>query len=267
MASAEELRALRAMANRRHRAATRKISRLKSDAGVNVSGTSVDPRRSRNNIKNYTEKQLRSYINQLDKFTSRSNQYVPDAHRRPIPRSQWRQYQRLEQQYNQSVSQRFSSYRDLPGPTGMTIGERMELMTPKFPYMQDRAVNSPYTPINRKSTNVGSARALKRLTAEMRDRVKSGHFDNKISDGREQFDKMSEMLDAPGLANRVRGLSDEQFDVLWNYTGFADAISLGYDINKNLLAGNEKRWHGQVLNTSMSTANELVSWAERVNVG
>lgn len=267
MASAEELRALRAMANRRHRAATRKISRLKSDAGVNVSGSRVDPRRSRTNIKNYTQRQLRSYINQLDNFNSRSNQYVPDVHRNPIPRSQWREYQRLESQYNKNVSQHFSRYRDLPGPTGMTVGQRMEMMTPKFPYMQDRAVNSPYTPLNRKSTNIGSARALKRLTEDMRDRVKSEHFQGLVKAGRDQFTKMINLLDDPDLKHRVDNLTEKQFDVLWNYTGFPNALSLGYDQNKKLLAGKEKAWTRQVAQQSMSAADELVSWAERVNMG
>lgn len=268
MASAEELRALRAMANRRHRAATNKISRLKNDVGVNVSGTDVDPRRTRANIKNYTEKQLRSYINQLDNFVSRRTQFVPDAKRRPIPASQWREYQRLEKQYNEKISAQFARYRDVDlGPSGMTVGQRMEMMTPRFPYMQDRAVNTPYTPLNRRSSNIGSQRALQRLTKDMRARLEEGHSSRELQAGREQFEKMAELLDAPGLTRRVRNLSDSQFEALWKFTGFGTAISLGYDINQQLLAGNEKRWHGQVLESSMSAANELVKWAESLDLG
>src|SRR5699024_8847280 len=248
MASPEELRALRAMANRRHRAATNKISRLKNDVGVNVSGSEVDPRRNRANIKNYTEKQLRSYINQLDSFVSRRTQFVPDAHRRPIPATQWREYQRLEKKYNQKISTRFDRYRDIDlGPSGMTVGQRMEMMTPKFPYMQDRAVNTPYTPLNRRSSNIGSERALRRLTEDMKSRLEDSYSTQRIKAGREQFEEMSKLLDAPGLARRVRNLSDAQFEVMWDFTGFATAASLGYQISKDLLAGNEKRWHGQVL--------------------
>lgn len=269
MASSEELRSLRAMANRRHRAATRKISRLKTDVGVNVSGTNVDPRRNRANIKNYTEKQLRSYIRQLDTFTSRKTQYVPDAHRRPVPATRWREYQRLEKQYNAKVQERFANYRDIHlTPSGMTIGQRMEFITPsKFPHMQDRAVNTPYTPLNRKPTSIGSGRALDQLIKEMKNRVSERYFEGQLSAGREQFKEMMELLDDPGLARKVSALSDEQFEALWNYTQFPTALSLGYDQAKNLLAGTEKPWSGQALEQSMSVANELASWAGTIDLG
>jgi len=268
MASRSELQALRAQAMARHRAATRKVSRLNRRAGVSVSGSRVDPRSTPKNIRNYNATQLRSYINKLNKFVDRSVQFVPDANRQPISSATWKKYKSLERRYNDKIADHFSRYKDIfIGPANTTVGDRMKATTPDFPHMQDRAVNAPYTPLDRSSVNIGSERALKKLITDIRRRSSGKSINKRIRNDKSQFRELMKTVSDPSLVEKIEGLTTEQFDLLWNYSGFATAVSLGYEMSKALLSDNEKPWHSGVLKDSVNSAHELADWAKSVDLG
>jgi len=267
MASREELNQLRAEARRRHRAATRKVSRLKTERGVNLSGSKNDPRRDLGRIKTYNARQLRAYINDLNKFTSRSNQFVADAHGRPVPGSLWQQYKNLERQYNQRVESAFRRVADMPYPGGdWTIGERLASLQPRHPQVLSPAVNSLYNPPRRRPSNVVSERALRRLIGDMKERLKPGYFDKLIKNARDEYSQMSALLHQPDLDKAVANLTDEQFQVLWNYTSFATAESMKYEIAKDLLADKQKPWQTEYREQAIENAWELVQWASTLDL-
>ena len=263
----DDVNSLRNKVKQRQRGVGKKISRAKSTTGAVIAGTEYDPRLSVDKIGRYNSVQLNAHLSRLDSFMSRNVQFVADSENRPIARHKWQQYKRAERNYNRQTQRNFSKYADIPlSSSGMTVRQRMEMMTPKFQYMQDRAVNSPFMPVDRKSQSIRSEKTLETLTKNMRSRVGRDHVDKMLADAKKQFNQIMDLVDAPKLKKMIGELSDNQFDLLWNYTGFATSISLGYEIRRDSLKGIKKAWHGKVWDDSMSAANELAGWAKRVRL-
>lgn len=269
MASRDELNRLRAEAAKRHRAATNKISRLKQNRNVEISGSKADPRREKANIKRYTASQLRTYIKELNSFIDRKVQFVPDAHRRPVAGSLWDQYKALETRYNARVERELDKYRDIKIPkSNMTVGQRLAMMTPDHPRMGGSvAVHSPYEPINRKPTAAASAKAVRRLIRDMKNRLKPDYFDRNAESGRDVANKMLALFHRPDLNDKLNALTNKQFSFLWNLTGFATALSLGYEGALSQLSDDEKPWHTQAIEHAIEDAIDEVKWVSELDLG
>lgn len=263
----EELSELRAMARARHRAATRKISRIKSDTGLPISGTKNDPRRDLSKIKGYTKSQLRSYVSQLNDFNSRSTQFLASATRTPMQADLWKTYKSLEGRYNQRVNAQFAKVQDVFLPAvGQTIGERMAMITPAHRQLTNPAVNSPYRPAEMQPRNVKSERALKRLIAQKENQLRASYRRKLIKDARSQFAQMADVINRRDLAKDVSKLSDAQFEVLWNYTPFASAIGINYEVIQAMLSNQEKPYHSDSLRNAVATQKSLIEWARTADI-
>lgn len=264
----DDINNLRSQIQRLRKAATRKVSRLKTAKDVYVSGTNVDPRRKPHVEEKYNARQLRKYAEQLQGFMSRGTQYVPDSQRRPMPAQDWREYKKLEKQYNQKVHDYFKRVEQIQLPNSEeNIGQRMAKMTPDHRQMGNVSVNAPYKPPERPSTAVAGRAALEKLKADMERRLTPEYFDEVNKAGMEQFSAMAEIINEPQLADDVRGLTGEQFAVLWNYTAFPTAVSLNYEIMLKLLSGKEQAHHSDAYRQQISIANELIEWAKTLKVG
>lgn len=262
-----ELEELRQLARARHRAVTRKISRLKQDAGVPVSGTKSDPRRDLSRVKRYTKSQLRAYVGQLNDFSSRSVQFVPSASKKPMQADLWKKYKNLERRYNQRVNAQFAKVQDVFLPAvGQTIGERMAMITPAHRQLTNPAVNAPYRPSEMQSRNVASERALKRLIAQKQNQLKASYRKKLVDDARSQFAKMADVINRRDLANDVSKLSDAQFEVLWNYTPFASAIGINYEVIQAMLSNKEKPYHSDSLRNAVASQKSLIDWARKADI-
>jgi len=263
----QDIESLRAQARARHKAATRKVSRLRTQKGVELTGTKIDPRRDPHLLKRYTTRQLKAYIAQLDSFVDRKTQFVGDARKRPLNPATWGEYAQLEKQYNAKVRAEFDRIAGLKLPHGdQTIGERMAMMTPTHRAAYDPAVNAPYSPPTRKPKNMASDRALRRLTADMRDRLSPSRQRRDTARDRDAFGKMAELINQPDLVKAVKGLSDAQFRVMWNYTGFATDISLSYEASKSMLTEKERPWHSEAMAIAVKDAHALIKWAKSLDL-
>jgi len=235
--------------------------------GVELSGTKADPRRKPADLKHYTQAQLKTYISQLNQFTSRKTQYVADAARKPMTQSSWAKYKALETAYNQKVADSFAKVADIElTGHGMTIGQRMAMMTPKHRQMTNPAVNSPYMPPERQPHNIATAKALEKLTKDMKKRLKPGWENKQIRAARAEFDAMVKIINEPELSANVKGLTNAQFSVIWNYTGFATQLSLYYDARKLMLSNSELSFQSDNIATAVKDANELIAFAKKLNI-
>jgi len=263
-----ELEELRRLARQRHRAVTGKISRLNRQANISLSGTKNDPRRELAKVKRYTKAQLRTYIEQLNGFNARSVQFVPSANRTPIRADLWKKYKDLEQRYNQRINEQFERVQDVFLPTvGQTIGERMDMITPVHRQLTNPAVNAPFRPAEMKPGNVSSERALQRLIRQKQNQLRAGYRKKLVNDAREQFAKMADIINRRDLVADVRKLSDAQFEVLWNYTPFATAIGINYEVIQAMLSNREKPYHSDSLRNAVASQKSLIDWAKQADLG
>lgn len=253
---------LRAEVRRLKKAVTRKVSRIKMSQDIYISGTSLDPRKAPTSERNMADHQLREYRHSLSSFLDRGNQYVPDSQHRAMPRSEWREYKALESKWNSRVQSHMENISQITLPSGMTIGQRDAMMRPNHPQMSNPTVNGPRE-IDRDPTNVAGSSRLRHLTDQMRKRLDENYFDELNESGKETFSKMLDRIGDDDLSQRVDNLSPEQFEVLWNWTPFATAISFQYELAMKELSPRDKEtWAGTVQHHAVKEAREYVEWAQ-----
>lgn len=257
----QSIQELRELAMRRHRAAGSKVSRLRKQG---VDPLSVDPRRNAANVKRYNRKQLESYISKLDSFNDRSNQFVRGRRGEPIPKATFERYQRAERAHNIKVSKYVAEFGDYKIPTqgGTTVAQRLRNRGQRVEGMQrmgDGFGLKPTDAIERSSGTFGSARAMNAYTRELLRRVKPNYHLRKVNNHRRGVIDMLETIGEQKMANRVKGLSQKQFDLLWNFTPFSDSTALNYE---NIKSGNLRSVDLEIAKESLTEAKELLAWAE-----
>lgn len=211
---------------RRRAAVTAKVNRIRKNTGIDLKGTREDPRRDPKVIKKYNSQQLRSYLSDLNTFMMRDNGYVPDSSGGFIHKKDWLNYKRSERKFNKLVKTHFEKIADIVDPyRNVTIREAEGLYVPESKRAQGEIRHRPYSEIIRNPKNIKSAKALKKLTDDINKKTSKEFLAKAISAGRNQA---GQMLDNAGLSSlkvSVAKLSDAQFDVLWNYWGFAGRLA------------------------------------------
>lgn len=251
------LNELRELARKRQRAAGNKISRLNTQIGVNISSTKLDPRRDYRNVRKYNRNQLISYVNNLNSFVDRKTQYVPDAYGRPINRDLWRKYQQKEREFNKRVARNYAKFKDVViDEHGTTVDERQAKITPRHRQMYNPAVNVR-TPQKRSLKGVVSEKALKALISDMNKKLGSDFISQDIKRGREQFKKLSEDISLGDIGKRISKLSADQFNYLWNFSGFASDLSEWYHVLKSFLGKNDDAINDRISNIESSVREHL----------
>lgn len=244
------------------RAATRKISRLKTQHGVHVSGTEFDPRRATTTPKTYTAKQLAAYQSRLQSFLSRSNQFVPDASKQPIPRAEFQAYKRHEVAYREAAGSVYERIKNVELPSGETVAERLAKMNVLHKAMHNPAANMVYDPVTRESQDIAGISGLRKLSKAMKRDSTRAAMNRKVASARDAFEKMADVINAPELAREANTLTPNQFVALWNYTTFATAVSLTYSSAKNMLSAKESVWAHNRLRDQMNDAMAMIQWAK-----
>jgi len=266
MVSKAELEAKRELAKSRHRAVGKKISRLKQTNEVKVGGTKYDPRRELKKLERYNARQLDAYVRELNSFMKRETQFVPDSQRRPMKGDQWKQYKELEKQYNNRATSEYSPLADIPLPhTGMTVGERMSMMTPDHPQAGNPSVNNPYKTVQRKPTNVAGAKKLNDLIKDLKKRLDSRFEAKELKRARDEFSQMMAKINMPDMEKAVNSLTPSDFKNLWYLTSFATDISIMYEVSMALISDKDKPWHSDVFDNAVADAMVQIQWAKNLD--
>ena len=264
----DDLNSIRADIARLRTLATKKVSRLKVKRDAPISGTNYDPRRAPKAEKHYTLKQAQAYRADLQGFLSRGTQFVGGAKGFVMKQEQWNAYKKLEKQYNSRVNAHFSSVSGIKLPFGETIGSRMARRKPPHPQMAYEAFHSPYNPPERSPKAVQSDKALRKLMDKMAEKANPRYEKDSIEKNRHQFLGMADRLGDDALVEKVKKLTDEQFNVLWNFSEMPYDMSLWYETQKLVDDGNTK--HPLVTSGAAESAKreygKLVEWASKLKV-
>jgi hypothetical protein len=217
---------LRAEVRKKRSAVTNKERRIFNNTGVNLNGTSEDPRRPINVVKKYNSTQLNSYLKQLDSFMSRENGYIADSSGGLIPKRDWLKYRKSERKYNKIVKAHFDKIADIHDPyRNKTIRQAEGLFVPDDNRAAGEIRHRPYNEIKRNPNAIKNINALKKLQDDINKKQSPNYFNNAIKNGRNQANQMLANAGINELKNAMAKLSDQQFDVLWNYFGFAGRLA------------------------------------------
>ena len=196
------------------RRARRKIKRLQNK-GIRTGGIApfrdVDPSNTR---------ALNSYANQLEKFISRSTRFVAGRDGTPIPYTTYRDYKRLERQWNKEHNkywQKFAAHPFLTayGESDTTLGMRSAMAHVKGLPFGNIDYQRQLLPeqIRSEADLRKRAQILKRELSPMYQR-------KRITQLRKNLLEHAATFNDPRIPNMIKKLSNEQLFALQNFTNF-----------------------------------------------
>ena len=257
-----DIAALRARVAKAEQSAARKIQRNKREKGVELAGSQFDPRKPSANINSMRSRDLLAYERRLKSFTNRRTQFEAGVRGAPLPRQDWERYKATETKLRAQAEKALEPMKDvkLPGPGDETVGQRAAKIRTKHP----TATNQGYLPPERQPKNVKDADSLKKLTASNRKRMTKKFRVDEHERARVEFGKMVEVFKDDSLSKAIDKLTTAQFDMLWNLTKFADAVSLTYHHIKSKNTAKQQAPQ-EVIESQLSQAKTLVEWVSQFN--
>lgn len=261
-----DLDSLRDEANRKRRAVSSKIARIKKATGAEIAGTGYDPRREAGAHKRHNRATLNKSIAEMDAFLSRGTQFVGLAGGTPVPRGKWNAYKRNELEAMQVGQRHEDMLSEIPAPHrgDMTIGQA-KAMVPKT---QGSAVHGPYRRFDRSPQNFESLEGLEDANRQMLNMLNAKFLPTKIAAGKENLKKVLNILGESEAAEDVDSMSAFQFDVLWY--GEPDVIErlfMKYEVQQLTAAdpSRKERWQDRASENAIEEFGSVSKWV-RSNV-
>ena len=217
------------------RRARRKIKRLQNK-GIRTGGIApfrdVDPSNTR---------ALKSYANQLEKFISRSTRFVAGRDGTPIPYTAYRDYKRLERQWNKEHNkywQKFAAHPFLTayGESDTTLGMRSAMAHVKGLPFGNIDYQRQLLP-----EQIRSEADLRKRAQILKRELSPTYQRQRITQLRKNLMEHAASFNDPRIPAMIKKLSNEQLFALQNFTNFVPIyyrymttnveITLGEDID------------------------------------
>jgi len=255
---------LRKTARARERAAKQKITR-NANNGIFLSKSRHDPLRPATDVSTMNSRQLKSYINKLNAFVDRRNQYDSGLNGEPLSRKLVRQYKGLEAQRNANTSKHMSGMRDVMiEPLGMTVGQREDnIVASNFNILRagGNPQYRPYDVVNRSISGIPNEDALIKLIRHTEKQVGEKYARRAVIAQRRNHIKFLESHGALDQAKLVKKLSVRQYDILQNYTNYGNLNEFRY-IGGDGSAGSTARLD-KIADDATDDIDELIRWAQK----
>lgn len=263
MVSQNHLSELRSRIAKLEKNATRKISRVRRTVGAEIAGTQFDPRKEKGKAATMRGRDLEAYARRLSAFTSRTTQFEAGVRGAPLPRAKWKQAEAANRAARAVAEQKLKPIADkrLPGPGTETIGQRQAKIRSNHP----TAMNMGFIPPEIKPFNIKDVAALDKLTKANKKRTTKKWAAEEHKRAQNEFMKMVEVFKDDSLNKDVMKLSMGQFDVLWNFTRFADAMSLTYHSIKQKYTAKQEVPES-VLKDQVNEAKSLIDWVKKMKI-
>lgn len=217
------------------RRARRKIKRLQKK-GVRTGGIApfryVDPSNTR---------ALNSYARDLEKFISRSTRFVAGRDGTPIPYTAYRDYKRIERQWNKEHNRYWQKFAQHPfltayGESDTTLGMRSAMSHVKGLPFGDIGYKRELLP-----EQIRSVEDLRKRMQILKRELSPSYKRKRITQLRKNLLEHAATFNDPRIPNMIKKLSNEQLFALQNFTNFVPIyyrymstnveITLGEDID------------------------------------
>lgn len=207
----ENARARVADAERRAR---RKIKRLQNK-GVRTG--SVEPFRT---VDPSNTRALKSYARDLEQFVSRSTRFVAGRDGTPIPYTAYRDYKRIERQWNKEHNKYWQKFADQPfmtayGAADMTLGQRSAAAHVKglpFGNIDYQRELSP--------EQIRSVKDLEQRKKILKREMSPSFQRERITQLRKNLLEHAATFNDPRIPDMIKKLSNDQLFALQNFTNF-----------------------------------------------
>ena len=192
----------------------RKLKRLQSK-GIRTGSITplreVDPSNTR---------ALKSYARELERFISRSTRFVAGRDGTPIPYTAYRDYKRIERQWNMEHNRYWQKFADQPfmtayGPADMTLGQRSAAAHVKGLPFGDVDYQRELLP-----DQIRSVKDLEQRKRILKREMSPSYQRKRITQLRKNLLEHAATFNDPRIPNMIRKLSNEQLFALQNFTNF-----------------------------------------------
>ena len=253
-----EINELRKRVYQLQRRTDAKLGRLGAQKNVRET-VKIDPRKPGKWVAHASSRELNAQIKRLETFNSAKTQFFGDASGRPMPKASWGEYKKVERELNKWRGDFFDSVKGTRLANGTTIEQAVGLRGYKYHAKIDDFVKEK----NVDHTAFTSEKALKRRTSELRKINREG-AKGMTARARNHFASIAadSMMDGLPIVDRVKGLSDDQFLVLWTSTDFQKQLSTVYQA---LRAGLLDNYNTEPYEQALENVNELLDWASSPN--
>ena len=206
--------AARAHVKDAERRARRKIRRLQNK-GVRTG--SISPFRE---VDTSNTRALKSYAKDLENFISRSTRFVAGRDGTPIPYSAYRDYKRIERQWNREHDKYWRKFADQPfmtayGDSDMTLGQRSAAAHVKGLPFGDIGYRRELLP-----GQIRSEKDLERRKKILQRELSPSYQRERVKQLRKNLLEHAAMFNDERIPNAIKKLSNEQLFALQNFTNF-----------------------------------------------
>jgi hypothetical protein len=191
-------------------------------------------------------RQLLAYNRKISGFLDRNVQYAKGASGTVIDNTIWtRQYLPTERKYNAFVTARRAEVDALLLPKRSdkkgqeTIGQRRsrtnKVQEGGSMYAAGDILHDPYATFHRKPGFVKGNEALLKIIATMKERMTPEYKIAMVKKDRETIDKSLDAMGLQDLKENFASLTDDQFDILFNESSFAEYFFPRYIKMKSMM--------------------------------
>ena len=196
------------------RRARRKIKRLQHK-GVRTG--SIAPFR---NVDPSNTRALKGYARDLEQFISRSTRFVAGRDGTPIPYAAYRDYKRLERQWNKEHNKYWQKFADKPfmtayGAADMTLGQRSAAAHVKGLPFGNIDYQRELLP-----EQIRSVKDLEQRKKILKREMSPTYQRKRITQLRKNLLEYAATFNDPRIPSMIRKLSNEQLFALQNFTNF-----------------------------------------------
>lgn len=225
--------AARAAVRDAERRAKAKLKRLRAK-GVRTG--SIDPLRS---VDLSDTRAAKRYARELEGFVSRSTRFVAGRDGTPIPYEAYRDYKRIERQWNKVHSKYWARFAAHPfitayGESDMTLGQRSAVSHVKGLPFGDIGYERALDP-----SAIRSVADLEKRKKILEREMSPSYQKQRVKNLRRNLLEHAATFNDPELPSMIRKLSDEQLFALQNFTNFVPVYYRFLSTNAEVTLGSD----------------------------
>lgn len=256
-----DINEVRAEVARRQKAANAKIARLRRK-GVQLTGSEFDVRRDPSRVARYNGRQLQSYLGQLNEFTHRRNQFVAGSEGVPIPAHVYNHAQRVAREYNAYVQEREAPLMGINIPqSGMTVGEFQRDVVGSRKRGKGARNERPLSVEQREAFEFVNADRVRDWQENLKKKMRPNYMNERIEKQRYVMLQAVTAFGDDEMTALAKGLTDDQLDVMWNYTDAPRDTFSGYHILQLFGSGKADEAQANIHEDATHETREWLKWA------
>lgn len=231
--------------------------------GIVIAGTSYDPRLTDRKLKQYNSRQLKAQMVKMEKFLDRRKQFIGGASGRAIDRGEYRAYVSKVKSKNLVIEKWWDSVKKLPAyRSSYNIEEYVAARRLPHPGIAGNVHHALSPEPILKPHQIKSAKAIEEHLKGVEKRMSKDYMKKVASSDWKSAVEMARYTIGPDLENLLRQINSNQFMALWNYSGFANNMSLMYEIAKEyLIKGRMNKMREGLFVDSYDEARDQIKWA------